>query len=197
MVGVMVDLGWPWWVTTITAVCVVMAAAAAYVVAHDPAVRAVAAVLAVEGIAIAVIAPFVMDENSSAATTAMHAQRSLTRQEFARRADANCTAVQRAFAAAGNPQTPAAIGAKLGRLMPAFIHGLARQGMLVPPPSERETAHRWMNAMAAFGANLEALGRAARESDTKGVQTAGARVATSAARSAALSKQLDLKVCFS
>src|SRR5437899_3223104 len=122
LLGVMVDLGWAWWVTTAIAAGVAVATGAVALLARRSDVRAVAAVLAVEGVAIAVVAPFVMQENTSG-RSAMHASpsampaASLTRAEFAQRADANCTAFGKAYAAAGNPETPAAIGRQLDRIM--------------------------------------------------------------------------------
>jgi len=202
LLGVMVDLGWPWWVTTLIALSVSTACTVVFVMSRDVAVRAVVATLAVQGIVLAVVAPFLMKENSSG-STAMHASppamkaTSLTRAEFARRADANCTAVNKAFVAAGNPQTPAAIGRKLDVIMPAFSHGLARQGALAPPPAERATAQHWMNAMSAFADDYEALGHAGTAHDAAGVKAAGAKAAKDAALSARFSKQLGLKVCFS
>jgi len=105
--------------------------------------------------------------------------------------------VNKAFAAVGNPQTPAEIGRKLDRIMSVFSNGLARQGALAPPPAERATAQHWMNAMTAFADDYEALGHAGAAHDAAGVKAASTRVAKDAARSARLSKQLGLKVCFS
>jgi quercetin dioxygenase-like cupin family protein len=62
MLGVMVDLGWPWWVTTLLAAGVVVAASIAFVLSRNPVVRGIAALLFVQGVVIAIVAPFVMDE---------------------------------------------------------------------------------------------------------------------------------------
>ena len=62
MLGVMVDLGWPWWVTTLIAAGVVVAASIAFALSRNPVVRGIAALLFVQGVAIAIVAPFVMDE---------------------------------------------------------------------------------------------------------------------------------------
>ena len=50
--------------------------------------------------------------------------------------------------------------------------------------------------MTAFTANFEALGRG-QVRDAAGVKAANARLAVDDARSARLSKELGLKVCFS
>jgi quercetin dioxygenase-like cupin family protein len=61
--AVMVDLGWPWWVTSLIAAGVVAAALIAFAVSRRSAVRGIAALLVVQGVAIAIVAPFVMDED--------------------------------------------------------------------------------------------------------------------------------------
>jgi quercetin dioxygenase-like cupin family protein len=63
-VGVMVDLGWPWWVISLIAVGVAVVAGAAALRGRNSAVRGVAALLALQGVAIAIVAPLVMDEDN-------------------------------------------------------------------------------------------------------------------------------------
>ena len=64
-VALTVDLGWPWWVITTIAAAVTLASLAALVVSRNPAARGVAALLAVEGAVLAVVAPFVMPDMDS------------------------------------------------------------------------------------------------------------------------------------
>ena len=64
-IGLSVDVGWPWWVITAIAVAVTVACLLALFVSRNPAARAVAALLAVEGAVIAVLAPFVMPDMDS------------------------------------------------------------------------------------------------------------------------------------
>jgi quercetin dioxygenase-like cupin family protein len=70
-IGVMIELGIPWWVITLIALSVVVIAVVAYVASRNVALRAIAAVLAVQGVAIAIVAPFVMDEDDDEDTVAM------------------------------------------------------------------------------------------------------------------------------
>jgi hypothetical protein len=60
-----VDLGWPWWVTTLSAVGVMTVCAAGYFVAPRGFARGVLATLAAEGLVLAVLAPFVMHGGSA------------------------------------------------------------------------------------------------------------------------------------
>ena len=74
-VALTVDIGWPWWVVTAIAAGVVVACLAVLVRSRTAAARAVAALLAIEGAAIAIVAPFAMpdmDANDSGSTSMSH-----------------------------------------------------------------------------------------------------------------------------
>jgi len=75
MTAVMVDVGWPWWVSTLIASAVAIVAAAVVLAARRGLVRGIAGVLAVEGVAMAIAAPFLMPsgESASAMTAASSA----------------------------------------------------------------------------------------------------------------------------
>ena len=198
----MVDLGWPWWVTTTIAACVA-AAALVFVLRHAPVLRAVSAVLGVQAVAIAVIAPFVMDDGASGASAmrqSSDAGAMLSRAEFARRADGNCAAVNTRVARLGAWPAPAdlrATAAFLDDVIPIVESGVRDQGTLRAPPGEKRTAAAWMHSMAAVGKGLDTARESAKAGDHAGVR-AGYRASDAAsARSAALSKQLGLKICFS
>lgn len=64
-VALTVDVGWPWWAITAIACGVVVACLAGLVVSQSPAARAVAGLLAIEGVVIAIVAPFVMPDMNS------------------------------------------------------------------------------------------------------------------------------------
>lgn len=203
--AVMVDLGWPWWVTSLIAASVVVVTCAVALLARRLDVRAVAAVLAIEGVAIAVIAPFVMQENASgrsamhASPSAMHAA-SLTRAEFARRADANCEAVDRfnsTFKTWPKATELAATARVLDRWIPFFNKALGDQARLRPPANEQSIATAWMHSMTAIGHANQTVRDSAKAGDIRGVRAGYKASDAAVARSTTLSKQLGLKVCFS
>lgn len=209
--AVMVDLGWPWWVTTVIAVGVVGAAAVVYVVRREPGVRAVAAVLALEGVVIALVAPFVMEDGASSATamrtarfdsSAMVVETSLSHSAFVRRADENCTKLNKQVSTLGDSPSPKdlpGMGHYLDRLMPLFNAGLRRQASYAraAPRPEHSTTLAWMHAMNAMGKALEGARESAKAGDGRGLTAAFAASDAAALRSKALSKRLGLKVCFS
>jgi hypothetical protein len=191
----MVDLGWPWWVTTLIAAGVALAAVLAFVQTRRATIRAVAALLVLEAVAIAVIAPFVMKTHHKAGATAMSAG-PLSHIEFAQRADANCSKLNTFIATLGNPKTPAGIEGLLDRLLPEFWRKIVAQGELKAPSDEQATARQWMNAMAAYGRDQEALRTAASHHDTKAMGRANASAGADAKEGGRLSKELGMHVCF-
>ena len=197
----MVDLGWPWWVTSLVAAGVVAAALIAFAVSRRPAVRGIAALLIVQAVAIAIVAPFVMEDDeggSGASATAMSTDddERLSRGEFARSADANCRELGQFAAALGNPTTPAGIARKMDRMMPEFWRRVAAQARLAPPADQEALTGRWMNVMAAVGSDFEAIRNAAKRKDMAALEAANRRSVAHSNQAGRLSSQLDMAVCF-
>ena len=69
--GVTVELGWPWWVTTTIAVAVTAAAVVAFLVTRHPVARGVLATLAVQGVVLAAVAPAIMGNGDGGSMSAM------------------------------------------------------------------------------------------------------------------------------
>lgn len=185
-VAISVDLGWPWWVSTTIAAAVAVAAGVGFFVTRNPMARGALGTLAVLGVVFAAVAPAVMD------TSGMQ----LTRAEYARQADANCDRVATFWASLGNPKTLSGTAKMLDRVIPVFLNGLVKQGMLVPPTAERLVAARWMNAMASHLGSLEAVRAAARLGDQSGVDAANALGDRYVQESARLSAQLGMTNCY-
>ena len=61
---------------------------------------------------------------------------------------------------------------------------------------EQATAGQWMDAMAAYGRDQEAVRTAASRRDAKAIGRANASAGTDATESARLSKELGMRVCF-
>lgn len=196
MLAVMVDLGWPWWVTTLIAAGVALLAALAFARTRRTSIRAVAALVLIEAVAIAVIAPVVMEDADDTNNGPAMSSATLSSTEFAQTADANCRELYAFIATLGNPKTPAGIERQMDRLLPEFWQKILAQGKLQAPPEQQATAGQWMNAMGAFGRDYEALRAAASRRDTKAMERANASAGAHAEESARLSKELGLRVCF-
>jgi hypothetical protein len=194
--AVMVDLGWPWWVTTLIAAGVALVAALAFARTRRTTIRAVAAILLLEAIPIAVIAPFVMEDSDDANNGPAMSAGSLSRVEFAQRADANCAELNTFIATLGNPKTPAGIERQMDRLLPELWQGIVAHGELEAPPDQQATARQWMRSMTAFGREYEALRAAASRRDTSAMQRANATASLHADESGRLARELGMRVCF-
>jgi hypothetical protein len=193
--AVSVDLGWPWWVTTIIAAAVAVAAGVAFVVTRHPLARGILATAAVQGVVLAAVAPAVMDDDGGS-TSAMQPSAQLTKAEFARRADATCDRLNKFAATLGNPTTLPGTASKLDRLTPAAWNARRQEGLLRAPPEARPVAGRWMNAMRSYVSSLEAVRFAARRGDQEGVNAASRLVNRHGQEAGRLSSQLGMKVCF-
>ena len=196
VLGVTVDLGWPWWVTTIIAVAVAAAAVVAFFVTRHPVARGVLATLAVQGVVLAAVAPAVMDNGDGGSTSAMQSSTQLTEAEYARQADATCTSLNKFAATLGNPTTLAATANMLDRLLPALWNAWMQQGLLRPPPEEGQVPRQWMSAMRSYASSLEGVRYAARGGDQQGVNAANLFVRRHAQEAGGLSSQLGMRVCF-
>jgi hypothetical protein len=196
VLGVTIDLGWPWWVTTIIAVAVAAAAVVAFFVTRHPMARGVLATLAVQGVVLAAVAPALMDNGGDGSMSAMESSTQLTEAEYARQADANCASVYKFAATLGKPKTLPATANMLDRLLPAFWNAWLEQGLLQPPPEEQQVARRWMGAMRSYASSLEGVRHAAQRGDRQGVNTANALANRHAQDAGSLSSQLGMTVCF-
>jgi len=190
--AVSVDLGWPWWVTTIIAAAVAVAAVVAFFVTRHPLARGVLATLALQGVVLAAVAPALMDDGGAGSTAAMEPS-----ADYARQADANCARFSKFAATLGNPSTLPGTASMFYRMMPAFWNAWMEQGLLRPPLEERPVAGRWMNAMRSYGSSLEAVRYAAARGDKQGVNDANRLANRQAQEAARLSSRLGMKVCFS
>lgn len=194
--AVAVDLGWPWWVTTIIAVVVAVTALLGFFVTRHSLARGVLATLAVQGVVLAAVAPVLMDNGDGGSMSAMQRTAQLTRAEFSRRADANCARLSALDASLGNPTTLRGTAEELDQIMPAFWDAWMQQGLLRPPPVERPLVRQWMSAMKSYGSSLEGVRYAAKEGDEEGVSVANALAGRHAQESGRLSSQLGMNVCF-
>lgn len=196
VLAVAVDLGWPWWVTTITAVVVAVASVLGFFVTRHSLARGVLATLAVQGVVLAAVAPVLMDNGHGGSMSAMQRTAQLTRSEFARRADANCARLNAFAATLGNPTTLPGTAKKLDRLMPALWGAWLEQGLLQPPSEERPVVRQWMSAMRSYASSLEGVRYAAKRGDEEGAGVANALVGRHAQEGGRLSSQLGMNVCF-
>lgn len=189
MLGVTFDLGLPWWVVTAIAAGVVLISAAVAFRASAPFLRGVAATLAVQGVAIAILAPLLMSDMDSL-------EGALTKEEYAARADAQCEEFGERSGNLGAAEELPQLAAEMEQLVPMFWESYGFMGTLVPPAEEMDTAMAWMNQMAFAGEEFEAMRDGAKAGDEGAVAAANERFEVVAAQTTELSKELGMTVCW-
>lgn len=185
----MVDVGLPWWVVTAIAVGVVLISAAVALRASARFVRGVATTLAVQGVAIAILAPLLMSDRGSL-------EGALTREEYAARADAQCEEFGERSENLGLAEELPQLAVEMEQLVPMFWESYGYMGTLVPPDEEMGTAMAWMNRMAMAGEEFEAMRDGARAGDDTAVGAANERFEVVAAETTELSKELGMTACW-
>jgi hypothetical protein len=120
----------------------------------------------------------------------------LTKEEFARRADANCARLDAFAATLEEPKTLAETAAYYDKLLPEAWKRYAGQGVLIPSEDVEDEGMRWMNAMALTLAELDTARQAAKHGDQAAVDEAFERTGPPAEAAGDLSRKLGMKVCF-
>ena len=119
----------------------------------------------------------------------------LSKDEYAKRADAICTKYNAKLKALARPTRISDLPAYVDRALPLARKGDDELRGLKPPKDEEQTAKEWLDQNDSVVGSMERLRDAAKKGDRAGIQTA-LNEATSANRTAnGLARQLGLKVC--
>ena len=119
----------------------------------------------------------------------------LSKDEYAKRADAICTKYNAKLKALARPTGISELPAYVDRALPLARKGDDELSALKPPKDEEQTAKEWLDQNDSVVGSMERLRDAAKKGDRAGIQTA-LNEATSANRTAnGLARQLGLKVC--
>lgn len=132
----------------------------------------------------------------SAAAAAAPARHNSSPGSFVSAADGNCAALGKLLAPLGNPTTLPGIAHKLTVAVPAFTMALRAQAELTAPAGDERVFRHWMAAMTSYRNTMETIRAAAVTGKSAVVGKANSQLTAIGARSAALSKQLGLHVCF-
>jgi hypothetical protein len=119
----------------------------------------------------------------------------LSKDEYAKRADAICTKYNAKLKALARPTGIGELPAYVDKALPLARKGDEELRGLKPPKDEEQTAKEWLDQNDSVVGSMERLRDAAKKGDRAGIQTA-LNEATSANRTAnGLARQLGLKVC--
>jgi hypothetical protein len=114
----------------------------------------------------------------------------LTRDEYARRADAICAHYQRLTAALGVPTSTSELAPVVSRTLRLFDGASSRLRALQPPRSEQQLAKQWLDSFAVLRRDLLRLRERALANDLLGVR----RVAVPARRHNRLTDRLAARL---
>ena len=119
----------------------------------------------------------------------------LSKDEYAKRADAICTKYNAKLKALARPTGISELPAYVDRALPLARKGDDELRGLKPPKDEEQTAKEWLDQNDSVVGSMERLRDAAQKGDRAGIQTA-LNEATSANRTAnRLARRLGLSVC--
>jgi hypothetical protein len=119
----------------------------------------------------------------------------LTREEYARRADAICTHYQRLTSALGAPGTTRQLAIVAGRTLRLLDEARADLAQLRPPLSEQQLARQWLDSIAVLRRDVVKLRDRASANDLLGVRHVVRPAARHNRQSDRLASRLGMTVC--
>jgi hypothetical protein len=119
----------------------------------------------------------------------------LTREEYAKRADAICAKFSRQEKAVGKVTDVRGLADAVDRLLPAFDDALKELHKLRPPENEQATATAWLDSLDVLRSDVSELGEKARANDRIALTHVAVRATQHGQKSDVLAGQLGLSVC--
>jgi hypothetical protein len=119
----------------------------------------------------------------------------LTREEYARRADAICTRYQRLTTALGTPGSTRQLAVVAGKTLRLLDKARAELARLQPPQSEQQLANRWLDSIAVLRSDVVRLRDRAVANDLLGVRRVVGPATRHNHESDRLASRLGMTVC--
>jgi hypothetical protein len=119
----------------------------------------------------------------------------LSKQEYARRADAICAFYQRLTAAFGTPSNTRQLARVAARTVQALDTAIAGLRRLRPPASEQPLAEQWLASLSTLRRDVVHLRDRARANDLAGIRRLVAPAQRHDRTSARLAARLGMVVC--
>ena len=119
----------------------------------------------------------------------------LSRDDYAKKADAICAEYNRRIRALRQPRTVAGISAFTAKAIPIARRGDSELRSLEPPQGEESTAKAWLAANEEVVDAITRLGAAARRGDRAGIRKALREGTRANGRAKRLARRLGLQVC--
>lgn len=122
-------------------------------------------------------------------------EKRLTKEEFARRADAVCRRTNRLTQPATTPRTMPGLARLAERSVPPLDRALRELRALRPPEEEEPTVRAWLRQLGRLRADAVRIRERAQANDAKGVQTVALAAQRVNDRFHGLATRLGMHVC--
>jgi len=122
-------------------------------------------------------------------------EKRLSREEYAKRADAVCRRTNRLTEAPGDISSMPALARFADRTLKPLDRALADLRTLRPPADEQATVDAWLRQLARLRADAVQIRDRARANDAHGVSTVALAATRRNERSKQLATQLGMSVC--
>jgi hypothetical protein len=119
----------------------------------------------------------------------------LSKEEYARRADAVCRRYNEGTRALGWPKTMPALAKVAGRSLPFLDRAIRDLRALKPPQDEDATARGWLRQLSLLRRDVVRIRNRARVNDARGVRAVVPAATRRNERFSALATQLGMTVC--
>ena len=119
----------------------------------------------------------------------------LTREEYAKRADAICGKYNEQTKGLRNPSSLSDLANVADKTLPILDHAISDLRKLKPPADEQATADQWLSQVEKLKGDLEEIRDKARSNDMSGVQGVVPKATRDNAKSNQLATQLGMTVC--
>ena len=122
-------------------------------------------------------------------------EKRLSKEEYARRADAVCRRYNQATRPFGSPRSMAALARVANRSLPFVDRAIRDLRALKPPKDEEQVARRWLRQLTLLRRDVVHIRDRARANDARGVQAVVPAATRRNERFTELATQLGMTVC--
>jgi hypothetical protein len=119
----------------------------------------------------------------------------LTRDEYAKQADAICSKYNDQTKALANPTSLSELAKVADRTLPILDHAISDLHKLRPPSDEQSTSDAWLAQIENLKGDLQEIRDKAKSNDMQGVQAVVPKASQHNAKGNQLATQLGMTVC--
>jgi hypothetical protein len=120
---------------------------------------------------------------------------SLTKEEYASKADAICGKYNQQIKTFGNPKSLPELAKVADQTLPVLDHVIGDISKLRPPAGEKALADQWLTQVRNLKSDLQEIRDKAKAGDMQGLEAVVPKASDHNSKSNALASQLGMSVC--